>query len=83
MALSKTNTDSQCLDTSKSSIPFLTWFRKVSYFYNLWTGMYMLERHERWSTNVLFGSIAIMGILYTSVFWRGVYDGWTDVLEKV
>jgi len=40
----------------------------------------MLERHERWSTNLLFGSIAIMGILYTYVFWRGFYDGWTGGL---
>ena len=72
MALSKTNTDTICLDTSSR----FKWLRKALYRYNLWTGMYMLEPHERWALNVLFGTLAVMGCLYAFVFWRGFIDGW-------
>mmetsp|Transcript_3968 Transcript_3968/g.4875 ORF Transcript_3968/g.4875 Transcript_3968/m.4875 type:complete len:85 (-) Transcript_3968:394-648(-) len=79
MTLSKTNTDTLCLDTrpEASSIPL--WIRKAVYRYNLWTGMYMLEPHERHALNVLFGTLALMGCLYTYVFWKGFFDGYASV----
>ena len=75
MVLSKTNTDALCLDTrpEASSIPL--WIRKAFYRYNLWTGMYMLEPHERNALNVFFVTLAFMGSVYTYVFWKGFFDG--------
>ena len=81
MVLSKTNTDTLCLDTNPSSFVgkrFL-WFRKANYRYNLWTGLYMLEPHERWTLNLLFGILATMSCLYACVFWKGFYDGWSGI----
>lgn len=72
MVLSKTNTDTLCLDTDGRGV----FIQKALYRYNLWTGMYMLEPHERWALNILFSILATMGCLYTFVFWKGFLDGW-------
>jgi len=72
MALSKTNTDTLCHDPNSR----FACLRKAFYRYNLWTGMYMLEPHERWTLNILFGLLAVMGVLYTFIFWKGFTDGW-------
>jgi len=71
MGLSKTNTDTLCHDGST--------IRKAFYRYNLWTGMYMLEPHERLALNVLFTVLATMVLLYTFAFWKGFIDGWNEL----
>mmetsp|Transcript_6444 Transcript_6444/g.9431 ORF Transcript_6444/g.9431 Transcript_6444/m.9431 type:complete len:83 (-) Transcript_6444:348-596(-) len=72
MVLSKTNTDTLCLDSESRGASI----KKAIYRYNLWTGMYMLEPHERSAINVIFTVLGVMGCLYTYVFWKGVIDGW-------
>lgn len=80
MVLSKTNTDSLCVDIESND--FLSrstrWIRIANYKYNLWTGLYMLEPHERWGLNFLFTILITMGFLYTAMFWKGLYDGWKE-----
>jgi hypothetical protein len=40
----------------------------------------MLEPHERWTLNILFSLLAVMGLLYTFIFWKGFVDGWNSTL---
>lgn len=75
MVLSKTNTDTMCVDTRPDASKIPLWIRKATYRYNLWTGMYMLEPHERFALNVFVGTLAFFGSLYTYVFWKGFLDG--------
>jgi hypothetical protein len=78
MVLSKTNTDSLCVDIESDGLlqRNTRWIRKAYYKYNLWTGLYMLEPHERWGLNLLFTILTTMGCLYTFMFWKGLLDGW-------
>ena len=77
MVLSKTNTDTLCLDTRPDASVVPLWMRKATYRYNLWTGMYMLEPHERHTLNVFFSILAFFGSVYTYVFWKGFFDGFS------
>jgi len=74
MVLTKTNTDTLCLDMEARGIS--TGIQKALYRYNLWTGMYMLEPHERCALNMLFSMLATMGCFYAFVFWKGFFYGW-------
>ena len=75
MALSKTNTDALCLDTSQKG--FLAFVRKCIYRYNLWTGLYMLERHERYAFHAVVGTFLVAVLVYCGVFTAGIVQGMT------
>jgi hypothetical protein len=78
MALTKTNTDILCPPT-KGHNPISLFFQKMKYRYYLWTGLYMLETHERLAFHIVVGPIVLAFCLYASVFVRGFISGWTDV----
>ena len=78
MALSKTNTDTLCLNVDKSSNAIVRSYRKFVYRYNLWTGLYMLERHERFVFHLIVGMFCITSFMYFSFFAKGFVDGWSD-----
>lgn len=80
MALTKTNTDSLCPPT-KGGNPIILWLQKMKYRYYLWTGLYMLETHERLAFHVVVLPIAVAFCLYAAVFVRGFFSGWGDVLS--
>jgi len=74
MAMSKTNTDDLCFDTTNSSrIP--AWIRLAQYRYNLWTGLYMLESHERYAFNLVAGTFVIAATVYFGSFVAGFTNG--------
>ena len=50
--------------------------QKVKYRYYLWTGLYMLETHERIAFHIVVGPIVLAFCLYVGVFARGVAEGW-------
>eukprot|EP00979_Chaetoceros_neogracilis_P018086 scaffold10550_cov271-Chaetoceros_neogracile.AAC.65 len=79
MVLSKTNTDTLCLDQNSKG----GYIRKAVYRYNLWTGMYMLEPNERCALNFLFAILAGMCCLYTLAFWKGLLEGWQAFTEDI
>ena len=81
MALTKTNTDALCPPTSAShpsANPLVLYFQKLKYRYYLWTGLYMLEPHERMAFHVVVGPIVVAFCLYVGVFCRGVAEGWRE-----
>jgi hypothetical protein len=78
MALTKTNTDAHCQPT-KGGNPIILWLKKIKYRYYLWTGLYMLETHERLAFHVVVGPIAVAFCLYAAVFVRGFISGWGDI----
>ena len=73
MALSKTNTDALCLDTTQKG--FLAFIRKFIYRYNLLTGLYMLERHERYAFSAIVGTLVVAVLIYCGAFVSGVIKG--------
>ena len=85
MGLTKTNTDHLCCPTTNStntgyntittSNPLLLYFTKLKYRYYLWTGLYMLEPHERVALHVVVGPIILALLLYVGVFINGVRAG--------
>ena len=75
MALTKTNTDALCPPTNAS------WLQKAKYRYYLWTGLYMLETHERLAFHIVVGPIFVAFCLYAAVFVRGFISGWNDVMS--
>ena len=75
MALTKTNTDTLCPPTSGQN-SILLYLKKLKYRYYLWTGLYMLETHERFAFHVVVGPIMIAFCIYCGVFWNGFVDGW-------
>mmetsp|Transcript_7710 Transcript_7710/g.16500 ORF Transcript_7710/g.16500 Transcript_7710/m.16500 type:complete len:81 (+) Transcript_7710:61-303(+) len=77
MALTKTNTDALCPPTTGN--PIVVWAKKMKYRYYLWTGLYMLETHERLAFHVVVGPIVVAFCLYASVFVRGFTSGWANV----
>lgn len=108
MGLSKTNTDTLCLDVSVERKGTQT-LRRWVYLYNIWTGyvikiliasivqnplfffaqaslmtilrfcrLYMLEPHEKWALHLFFGSVLLMGFLYTYIFWKGFIQGFLE-----
>ena len=74
MALTKTNTDHLC--PSNHGNPLVTCLRKLKYRYYLWTGLYMLEPHERFAFHLVAGPVAVALCMYVGVFFRGVKEGW-------
>ena len=76
MTLTKTNTDALCPPTKGN--PIVLRLQKMKYRYYLWTGLYMLETHERLAFHVVVGPIVVAFCLYAAVFVRGFVSGWTD-----
>ena len=85
MALTKTNTDALCLLTVGN--PIIVHLRKLKYRYYLWTGLYMLETHEKiafhfvvWPAAAAFclcsWSFLAAFCYYIVVFGRAVVEGW-------
>lgn len=74
MALTKTNTDALCPLTVGN--PVLVYLRKLKYHYYLWTGLYMLETHEKIAFHFVVGPIVAAFCLYVGVFGRGALEGW-------
>ena len=70
--LSKTNTDTLCCDPAEGFI------RRFVYRVNLWSGAYMLERHERICLYSAVGLFFVSSCLYTLLFASGFVDGWKD-----
>jgi hypothetical protein len=65
--LSNTNTDALCCEDG--------FFSRALYRYNLWTGLYMLEQHERIFFHI-FGWMFLFSLfLYIGVFAHGFIDG--------
>lgn len=65
--LSNTNTDVLCCEEG--------FFNRALYRYNLWTGLYMLEQHERIFFHI-FGWLFLCSLfLYVGVFLNGFIDG--------
>lgn len=77
MALTKTNTDALCPPTSGENTIVL-WLKHAKYRYYLWTGLYMLETHERFAFHVVVLPIVAAFCLYASVFVGGFRSGWSD-----
>lgn len=80
MALTKANTDALCPPTVGKN-PVVLWIQKMKYRYYLWTGLYMLETHERVAFHIVVGPIAVAFCLYALVFVRGFVKGWSDAIE--
>mmetsp|Transcript_1401 Transcript_1401/g.2996 ORF Transcript_1401/g.2996 Transcript_1401/m.2996 type:complete len:89 (+) Transcript_1401:78-344(+) len=77
MALTKTNTDTLCPPTTGLH-PLLIFLSKLKYRYYLWTGLYMLETHEKIAFHFVVGPIVLAFCLYVGVFGRGVMEGWKE-----
>ena len=75
MALTKTNTDDLCLPTTGYNPLILRW-KKFLYRYHLWTGLYMLETHERIAFHIVVGPVVLAACLYVGVFFDGIVQGW-------
>jgi len=75
MALTKTNTDDLCLPTTGYNPLILRW-KKFLYRYHLWTGLYMLETHERIAFHIVVGPVMLAACLYVGVFFDGIVQGW-------
>jgi hypothetical protein len=75
MALTKTNTDDLCLPTTGHNPLILRW-EKFLYRYHLWTGLYMLETHERIAFHIVVGPVVLAACLYVGVFFDGIVQGW-------
>lgn len=91
MALTKTNTDNLCCPTpstaasstnnaarSSPNNSLLLYLTKLKYRYYLWTGLYMLEPHERLALHIVVGPIGVALVLYVGVFINGIGEGWTS-----
>ncbi len=87
MALTKTNTDNLCCPTNATAaesrnnnnrhpLPFYYFTKKLKYRYYLWTGLYMLEPHERVALHFVVGPIILALILYVGIFINGIREGW-------
>ena len=75
--LSKTNTDTLCCDSSEGLI------RRFVYRINLWSGAYMLERHERICLYSAVGLFFVSSCLYTVLFASGFVDGWKEFPAEI
>ncbi len=79
MALSKNNTDALCLDTSDKNTTIggkiAAFLRKCMYRYNLWTGLYMLERHEQYLFNAIVWTFLCAVLIYCWIFLAGIVQG--------
>ena len=78
MALTKTNTDTLCPPTKGHNVIIL-YLQRLKYHYYLWTGLYMLETHERIAFHIVLFPIMIAFCIYCGVFIGGVLDGWKNV----
>ena len=79
MALTKTNTDALCPPT-KGHNALIIYLQKIKYHYYLWTGLYMLETHERIAFHFVVGPVMLAFCIYCGVFCGGVLDGWKDAV---
>lgn len=78
MGFSRANTDDLCFDKEKKGGKL----RKGVYWYNLWTGLYMLDPREKLVINVVITILVAMSCLYTVAFWKGVVEGWNEVAQE-
>jgi hypothetical protein len=69
-SLSHANTDALCCEGG-------VWSRAL-YRYNVWTGLYMLEPHERIFFHIFGWMFLCSLVLYLGVFWNGFMDGLMD-----
>mmetsp|Transcript_8430 Transcript_8430/g.14674 ORF Transcript_8430/g.14674 Transcript_8430/m.14674 type:complete len:81 (-) Transcript_8430:369-611(-) len=76
MALTKTNTDTLCPPTVGN--PILIYLQKLKYRYFLWTGLYMLETHEKIAFHFVAGPVMLAFFVYVGVFGRGIVEGWKE-----
>ena len=74
MALTKTNTDALCCPLAAGG-PLQAWLEKARYRYHLWTGLYMLETHERVAFHAVVAPVAAACCLHAVVFVRGFLSG--------
>jgi len=73
--ISNTNTDVLCYNGG--------FFQKFIYRYNIWTGLYMLDRDERLWFHI-FGWIFLSSFFtYVGVFAKGFFDGVMTAVGKV
>ena len=73
--LSNTNTDALCCDEG--------FFSRALYRYNLWTGLYMLEQHERIFFHI-FGWLFLTSLfLYVGVFVNGIIHGFMAEIVNI
>mmetsp|Transcript_16632 Transcript_16632/g.21637 ORF Transcript_16632/g.21637 Transcript_16632/m.21637 type:complete len:91 (+) Transcript_16632:80-352(+) len=74
----KCNTDSLCYDDS-SMFAIIRKLKLWQYWYNLWTGMYILDAPERFVVNLILGC-AMLSLGYGTIsfglgFVNGVLNG--------
>ena len=72
------STDSLCCDVDSSNAP-IRWIRKAVYRYNLWTGLYMLEVHERVVFHTIVALFFASACLWSFFFASGFLQGWRNV----
>lgn len=65
--LSNTNTDELCCDDDG-------FWSRAMYRYNVWTGLYMLEQHERIFFHIFGWMFLCSFSLYATVFLHGFID---------
>ena len=79
MALSKRNTDLTCFNNSPS---IFRRFRLWLYIYHIWTGLYVMERHERFA----YHGVKVVFLMSSYYIFRevtsGFIDGWSSFGEK-
>lgn len=68
--LTNTNTDMLCSDGSILGL----WM----YRFNLWTGLYMLNRKERVVIHLVGWFSLTVSFLYVYVFWKGFVEGFRE-----
>ena len=78
--LSNTNTDALCCDTSSNVV--VKTFKIFIYRFNLWTGLYMLEKHERFAFHVAGWCCTAAILLYIGVFMRGFMEGFLEAAAQ-
>lgn len=78
--LSNTNTDALCCDTTSNVV--VKTFNTFMYRFNLWTGLYMLEKHERFCFHTAGWCCTCAFLLYIGVFCRGFMEGFLAAMQQ-
>jgi len=83
----KNNTDKTCLHGTAPQFPtnpLYAYISKAVYLYNLWTGLYMLERWERFLFNIVGLVFFVVGVCFLARVWEiGVMGVFQEALESV
>jgi hypothetical protein len=77
--LSNTNTDALCCDTTSNGV--VRSIRTFVYRFNLWTGLYMLEKHEQWAFLLAGWFCTSAFLLYIGVFSLGFLEGFRAAMQ--